>query len=56
MDKLMTTEEVSQLLGIPVTTLYQWRHKGSGPRCIRVGRHLRYAVAELERWLDEQAA
>ncbi|MGH7340569.1 MAG: helix-turn-helix domain-containing protein, partial [Candidatus Rokuibacteriota bacterium] len=31
MEKLMSAEEVAEFLGIPVNTLYQWRHKGTGP-------------------------
>jgi DNA-binding transcriptional MerR regulator len=47
--------DVSRFLGIPVNTLYQWRHHGIGPRAYRVGRHLRYDPAELRRWLREDA-
>ncbi|GAA4100330.1 helix-turn-helix transcriptional regulator [Nocardioides kongjuensis] len=42
-----------QFLGIPVATLYQWRHKGCGPEAYRVGRHLRYEPSTLRSWLDE---
>jgi predicted DNA-binding transcriptional regulator AlpA len=48
--------DVSRFLGIPVNTLYQWRHHGVGPRAYRVGRHLRYDPAEIRRWLAEGAA
>nr|WP_281367253.1 helix-turn-helix domain-containing protein [Nocardioides kongjuensis] len=40
-------------MGIPVATLYQWRHKGCGPEAYRVGRHLRYEPSTLRSWLDE---
>ncbi len=30
MERLLSVDEVAEFLGIPVTTLYQWRHKGSG--------------------------
>lgn len=52
---LATVEEVSQFLGVPVTTLYQWRHKGTGPRGSKVGRHLRFRWVDVEKWLDKQA-
>ena len=29
--------QVAEYLGIPVNTLYQWRHKGFGPEAYRVG-------------------
>jgi predicted DNA-binding transcriptional regulator AlpA len=55
-DRLWSTGDVSRFLGIPVNTLYQWRHHGVGPRAYRVGRHLRYDPAEVRRWLVEGAA
>jgi predicted DNA-binding transcriptional regulator AlpA len=53
--KLGTPAEVSDYLQVPVTDLYQWRHKGTGPRASKVGRHLRYRWGDVEKWLDEQA-
>lgn len=56
MEKLMSVEEVAEYLGIPVNTLYQWRHKGCGPPAYRVGRHLRYDPQAVLAWLDEHLA
>lgn len=53
-EKLMSVDELSDYLGIPVATLYQWRHKGTGPPAFRVGRHLRYDPAAVWSWLDAQ--
>jgi excisionase family DNA binding protein len=53
--RLLTVNEVAGYLGVPVKTLYQWRHKGVGPRGMRVGRHLRYRSGEVDRWLDALA-
>ncbi len=55
-DQLLGPAEVSDYLGVPVTTLYQWRSHRTGPPAIRVGRHLRYRRSALERWLDQQSA
>lgn len=52
---LAAIEEVSEYLGIPVKTLYQWRHRGIGPRASKVGRHLRYRWDDVEKWVDQQA-
>ena len=30
-ERLMSLTEVSEMLGIPVHTLYRWRYKGDGP-------------------------
>jgi excisionase family DNA binding protein len=53
---LLSVDEVSEVLGVPVRTLYQWRHKGVGPLGLRVGRHLRYRSADVSEWIDRRAA
>ncbi len=50
-DRLMTLQEVSERLGVPVGTLYQWRSRGAGLRGIKLGRHVRVRESELERFL-----
>ena len=55
MEKLLSVEEVAEILGVPRATLYRWRYKGTGPRGIPVGRHIRFKPADVERWLESQA-
>jgi excisionase family DNA binding protein len=56
MRRLLTIEEVSDLLGLPVRTLYGQRHRRVEPGClgIRVGRHVRWRESDLEDFLDRQ--
>jgi excisionase family DNA binding protein len=54
-DKLMSLTHLSEMLGIPVHTLYRWRYKGDGPVGYRVGRHVRYRREAVEAWLEQQA-
>jgi excisionase family DNA binding protein len=51
-DQLMTIEEVATFLRVPVGTLYQWRYKGTGPKSVRVGRHVRYRQNDVQSWLE----
>jgi excisionase family DNA binding protein len=53
-DRLMTLPEVAELLGIPVATLYRWRHRGEGPRGYRIGRHVRYRRSVVDAWVETQ--
>jgi predicted DNA-binding transcriptional regulator AlpA len=53
--RLLRPDELASLLGIPLATIYWGRHRGDGPCGIRVGRHLRYRIGEVERWFDEQS-
>lgn len=55
-NRLLTTEEVSEFLSVPRSTLADWRYKGRGPRYFRVGNGVRYAKDDLLAWLDERAA
>ena len=46
LDRLLTITDLSEMLGVPVDTLYGWRHRGEGPAGYR---------AAVEAWLDTQA-
>ena len=41
-DQLLTMEEVSDVVRVPIATLRYWRHLGMGPHGFRVGRNVRY--------------
>jgi len=51
-DPLLTIDEVSDWLGVPKGTLYQWRSRNQGPRGIKVGGGLRYRRSEVDAYLD----
>lgn len=51
--RLLSTDEVARLLVVPVATLYTWRYKGTGPRAFKVGKHLRYRLADVLDWLED---
>ena len=51
-DRLWSAQEVSSFLGVPVSTLHQWRYLGTGPDAYRVGKHLRYNPEAVREWLD----
>lgn len=55
-DRLLSVDDVSRFLAVPVGTLYQWRHRGVGPRGFRVGRHLRYSPSDIQDWLLDHCA
>ncbi|POX92300.1 hypothetical protein C3477_27410 [Mycobacterium kansasii] len=45
----------SEILGgVAVATLRDWRAKGRGPRSAVIAGKVRYRVADLEAWLDQQ--
>lgn len=54
LDQLISIDELSDYLGVPVKTIYDWRLTGHGPCAIRVGRHLKYAIPDVREWLATQ--
>lgn len=53
-DRLMTVEEVSNYLQVPIRTLYRWRVEGEGPLGIRIGKYVRYRRSDLDSWLADR--
>lgn len=54
-DALLTPEEVSNLIRVPVGTLGQWRYRGVGPRFLKLGGHVRYRPSDVAAWLEASA-
>lgn len=53
--RALTEREVSDLLGLSVATLRAWRHRGQGPRFLRLGRAVRYLPADLDDFVRASA-
>jgi hypothetical protein len=45
--QLIDTKKAAEILGLPEGTLKGWRSREIGPRWIKMGRDVRYDVAEL---------
>lgn len=54
-DELLDTERVARLCGLSEMTMRKWRMTGEGPRFIRLGRSVRYRLADLEAFLAQRA-
>jgi excisionase family DNA binding protein len=52
MEPLMGIEEVASYLRVPVATVRKWNHLGTGPRPLKIGRHVRYEPAAVREWVD----
>ena len=51
---MVTTKELAELIGVPVATLNNWRSIGRGPRSFRLGRAVKYLVADVAAWIEHQ--
>lgn len=53
--ELLTPRDVATYLKVPVKTVYRWNTTGTGPHYTRVGKHVRYRLADVDEWLDARA-
>ena len=51
---LLDIRELSEYLGVPASTIYDWRSRGVGPRAYRFGKHLKFAVTDVTEWIEAQ--
>lgn len=51
---LSTPEQVSEVIGIPVNTLNDWRSKGRNLRFVKIGRAVFYRREDILGYLDSQ--
>lgn len=57
LSRMLTSKEVSELLGIAPSTLCRWRQTGKGPRVYWLGAGSpRYREDDLLEWLERMAA
>ena len=55
-EDLLSPEALADWLGVPLATVYAWNHKATGPRYVRIGRHVRYRASDVEAWFSERGA
>ena len=53
-DGLIDITELAAYLKVPVATIYAWRYRGTGPPGLRIGRHVRFRLRDVERWLESR--
>lgn len=50
--RLLDTTQVSELTGIPVSTLKRWRVEHGQLPFLKLGRLVRYRLSDIQTWLD----
>ncbi len=53
MEKLLTIDELAEVLSVKKSTIYQWIHLGLIPH-MKVGRLLRFRERDIEKWLSSK--
>jgi len=54
LEPLMDVHELAAYLGIPISTVYDWRVHGKGPAAYRFGKHLKFAISDVRAWIAQQ--
>ncbi len=53
LEPLIGADELAEWLGVPIQTIYDWRLSGRAPRAHKIGKHLRFALGDVQEWLEE---
>ena len=54
LEPLLSVAELAEYLGVPVSTVYDWRSNGTGPVGHRFGKHVKFAVSDVRAWVESQ--
>lgn len=54
LEPLLDVDELAAYLRVPISTVYDWRTRGLGPRAYRFGKHLKFAASDVRVWIEQQ--
>jgi predicted DNA-binding transcriptional regulator AlpA len=49
-EKHLSPEDLAEREGVPLETVYVWNKAGTAPPRMRIGRHVRYRLADVLTW------
>jgi len=55
MEKLLTPQEIAEVLGVQPSTIYQWTHQGYIPH-VKLGKFVRFKEKDVEGWLKKKSS
>jgi predicted DNA-binding transcriptional regulator AlpA len=55
-DSHLTISDLAEREDVPEGTVYQWNSKGTGPRYMKIGRHVRYRLSDVVTWENSRYA
>jgi predicted DNA-binding transcriptional regulator AlpA len=54
-DRLLTPQQLANMLNLPIASIYDMRYRGTGPRAIKIsGKALRFRLSDVEAWLRDR--
>lgn len=55
-ERHLSPGDLAEREGVPVETVYQWNSRGLGPRYMKIGKHVRYKLADVVAWENSRYA
>ncbi len=55
-EKHLSPDELAEREGVAVDTVYRWNWLGTGPRYLKIGRNVRYRLADVIAWENTRYA
>ncbi len=49
-ERHLTPKDLSERYEVPIGTVYDWNSEGTGPRYLKIGKHVRYVMADVIAW------
>jgi DNA-binding transcriptional MerR regulator len=46
----LTIDDLAERYQVPVATVRYWRHRGEGPKAVKIGRFVRYKFNDVLAW------
>lgn len=46
----LTIDDLAERYQVPVATIRYWRHLGTGPKAMKIGRFVRYKIDDVLAW------
>ena len=53
MEKLLTPQEIAEVLGVQPSTIYQWTHQGYIPH-VKIGKFVRFRENDVAIWVENK--
>ncbi|MFI6732086.1 helix-turn-helix transcriptional regulator [Nonomuraea sp. NPDC050451] len=55
-DRHLSPEDLAARFNMSLSTIYKWNSEGTGPRFMKIGKHVRYKLEDVRAWEDKQYA
>jgi len=53
-ERHLGVKDLAERMGVPEDTVYRWNSRGGGPPYLKIGKIVRYRLADVIRWENER--